>query len=108
MAPVRPAGFRTVTVAPTTLFQKKNPSPVVTAKAPKPASTGKLHQDQVKKVADTNSTENANTQKNPFQQLVDKVTGKDDTTSSGGGGGGREDNGKTFKEIRCQTGCNQQ
>ena len=42
VAPVRPAGFRTAMVAPTTLFQKKNPSPVVTAKAPKPASTGKL------------------------------------------------------------------
>jgi len=79
VVPARPAGFRTATVAPTTAFQKKNPLPVTKSKAPKPASTHQLQNDQVKKASDTNSDDNVKTQKtkNPVQQLVDQVTGND-------------------------------
>jgi hypothetical protein len=71
--PARPAGFRTATLTP---FQKANPLPVLKSRFPKPPSTHKLQNDQVKKVSDdTNSNDNVNTQKtkNPVQQLFDQV-----------------------------------
>ena len=92
VVPARPAGFRTATVAPTTAFQKKNPLPVTKSKAPKPASTHQLQNDQVKKASDdTNSTANTETQKNPVQQLTDLVNGTNSSappTSAPSGGGG--------------------
>ncbi len=103
-------------------FQKKNPLPVTKSKAPKPASTGKLQNDQVKKVSDPV----LDTWKSSLDALNKAVKGTNNTqpatttdpssdTSSGGGNqkkskggggcGGFIDDGKRFKEIRCHTGC---
>jgi len=82
--PARPAGFRTATLTP---FQKANPLPVTKSKAPKPASTHQLQNDQVKKVADTNKPENVDTQKDPVSQLFGQVRGNDSSSAPSGGGG---------------------
>jgi len=77
VVPARPAGFRTATLTP---FQKANPLPVTKSKAPKPLTTGQLHQGQVKfvdfKLPDFGDLGTTKT-KNPVQQPTDPVNGTD-------------------------------
>ena len=86
-APTVPTGFRTATIK---------------SRLPKPPSTGALQQGQVKKVEDITSGNNVLTQK--LRDLVNDPSPPPTTTLSGGGTRG---SGKSFNEIRCQTGCNQ-
>ena len=79
-APIVPTGFRTATIK---------------SKLPKPPPTIKL-------IDDSTSGNNLLTRK--LRGLIDDPSPPPTTKSSGGGG--IRGSGKPFKEIRCQTGCN--
>ena len=98
--PIRPAPAPKPTLLTSgfTNFQRANPLPVVKSKAPKPASTTALHQDQVKKASDF-----VTATKNEMNQLTQAAPPGDTTTPpttqpSGGG--------NVWPSIKCQTGCN--
>jgi hypothetical protein len=92
--PIRPAPAPKPTLLTSgfTNFQRANPLPVTKSKAPKPASTHQLQNDQVKPVDYTlpdSGDLGTYKQKDPVSQLTGLVNGTDSSAppSSGGGGG---------------------